>query len=94
MKHLDFFSCAVDNDISLFIFIYIYIYIYIILCFCGSLSSSPSGWDNEKKVSILYENFQSLKREDKFEEVIIQPPVRKVMSLPDLLLVFGTDIKY
>uniref|UniRef100_A0A8C7Q963 Dynein light intermediate chain n=1 Tax=Oncorhynchus mykiss TaxID=8022 RepID=A0A8C7Q963_ONCMY len=54
----------------------------------------PSGWDNEKKVAILYENFQSLKREDKFEEVIVQPPVRKVMSLPDLLLlIFGTDMK-
>lgn len=89
MKHLAFFSCAVHNDISCF-----FLYIYFV-CFCGSLSSSPSGWDNEKKVAILYENFQSLKREDKFEEVIVQPPVRKVMSLPDLLLlIFGTDMKY
>uniref|UniRef100_A0A674CAN9 Dynein light intermediate chain n=1 Tax=Salmo trutta TaxID=8032 RepID=A0A674CAN9_SALTR len=44
----------------------------------------PSGWDNEKKVSILYENFQSLKREDKFEEVIIQPPVRKFVHEKEL----------
>ncbi|XP_052365135.1 cytoplasmic dynein 1 light intermediate chain 1-like isoform X2 [Oncorhynchus keta] len=44
----------------------------------------PSGWDNEKKVAILYENFQSLKREDKFEEVIIQPPVRKFVHEKEL----------
>uniref|UniRef100_A0A6Q2XUZ0 Dynein light intermediate chain n=1 Tax=Esox lucius TaxID=8010 RepID=A0A6Q2XUZ0_ESOLU len=44
----------------------------------------PSGWDNEKKVAILYENFQSLKKEDKFEEVIIQPPVRKVVHEKEL----------
>uniref|UniRef100_A0A6Q2YQ26 Dynein light intermediate chain n=1 Tax=Esox lucius TaxID=8010 RepID=A0A6Q2YQ26_ESOLU len=54
----------------------------------------PSGWDNEKKVAILYENFQSLKKEDKFEEVIIQPPVRKVKSLPDFIISsFSTDVK-
>ncbi|XP_036822677.1 cytoplasmic dynein 1 light intermediate chain 1 [Oncorhynchus mykiss] len=44
----------------------------------------PSGWDNEKKVAILYENFQSLKREDKFEEVIVQPPVRKFVHEKEL----------
>ncbi|MBN3279581.1 DC1L1 protein, partial [Polyodon spathula] len=37
----------------------------------------PSGWDNEKKIGILHENFQTLKAEDSFEEVIIKPPVRK-----------------
>ncbi|KAL0985335.1 hypothetical protein UPYG_G00155630 [Umbra pygmaea] len=44
----------------------------------------PSGWDNEKKVAILYENFQLLKSEDKFEEVIIQPPVRKIVHEKEL----------
>ncbi|XP_010871656.1 cytoplasmic dynein 1 light intermediate chain 1 isoform X2 [Esox lucius] len=37
----------------------------------------PSGWDNEKKISILHENLQTLKPDDNFEEVIAKPPVRK-----------------
>ncbi|KAM9493436.1 cytoplasmic dynein 1 light intermediate chain 1 isoform 2-T2 [Clarias gariepinus] len=37
----------------------------------------PSGWDNEKKISILHENLQSVKAEDNFEDVIVKPPVRK-----------------
>ncbi|XP_046690886.1 cytoplasmic dynein 1 light intermediate chain 1 isoform X2 [Silurus meridionalis] len=37
----------------------------------------PSGWDNEKKIAILHENFQSVKAEDNFEDVIVKPPVRK-----------------
>ncbi|XP_062343283.1 cytoplasmic dynein 1 light intermediate chain 1 isoform X2 [Osmerus eperlanus] len=37
----------------------------------------PSGWDNEKKIAILHENFQTLKADDNFEEVIVKPPVRK-----------------
>ncbi|KAL4617172.1 cytoplasmic dynein 1 light intermediate chain 1-like [Arapaima gigas] len=37
----------------------------------------PSGWDNEKKIAILHENFQTLKAEDAFEDVIVKPPVRK-----------------
>ena len=40
--------------------------------------SSPAGWDNEKKISILHENFQTLKVDDVFEEAIVKPPVRKV----------------
>uniref|UniRef100_A0A6Q2Z2F5 Dynein light intermediate chain n=1 Tax=Esox lucius TaxID=8010 RepID=A0A6Q2Z2F5_ESOLU len=39
----------------------------------------PSGWDNEKKISILHENLQTLKPDDNFEEVIAKPPVRKVL---------------
>lgn len=39
---------------------------------------SPSGWDNEKKIAILHENFQSVKAEDNFEDVIVKPPIRKV----------------
>uniref|UniRef100_A0A667XBF8 Dynein light intermediate chain n=1 Tax=Myripristis murdjan TaxID=586833 RepID=A0A667XBF8_9TELE len=38
----------------------------------------PSGWDNEKKIAILYENFTTVTPEDPFEDLIIQPPVRKV----------------
>ncbi|KPP57920.1 cytoplasmic dynein 1 light intermediate chain 1-like [Scleropages formosus] len=37
----------------------------------------PSGWDNEKKIAILHENFQTLKADDGFEDVIVKPPVRK-----------------
>lgn len=39
---------------------------------------SPSGWDNEKKIAILHENFTSLRPDDPFEDVIAKPPVRKV----------------
>uniref|UniRef100_A0A8C3GAZ4 Dynein light intermediate chain n=1 Tax=Cyclopterus lumpus TaxID=8103 RepID=A0A8C3GAZ4_CYCLU len=41
----------------------------------------PSGWDNEKKIAILHENFQTVKADDSFEEVIVKPPVRKVQLL-------------
>nr|XP_023683528.1 cytoplasmic dynein 1 light intermediate chain 1 [Paramormyrops kingsleyae] len=37
----------------------------------------PAGWDNEKKIAILHENFQTIKAEDSFEDVIVKPPVRK-----------------
>ncbi|CAK6949556.1 cytoplasmic dynein 1 light intermediate chain 1 isoform X2 [Scomber scombrus] len=39
----------------------------------------PSGWDNEKKIAILHENFQTVKAEDSFEEVVVKPPVRKIV---------------
>ncbi|CAD5117211.1 DgyrCDS6007 [Dimorphilus gyrociliatus] len=37
----------------------------------------PSGWDNEKKISILYENMTSMQPSDNFEDVIAKPIVRK-----------------
>ncbi|XP_005105824.3 cytoplasmic dynein 1 light intermediate chain 2 [Aplysia californica] len=40
----------------------------------------PSGWDNEKKISILYEGLSSMKPEDAFEQVISKPPTRKVVQ--------------
>uniref|UniRef100_A0A8C7ZZI4 Dynein light intermediate chain n=1 Tax=Oryzias sinensis TaxID=183150 RepID=A0A8C7ZZI4_9TELE len=40
----------------------------------------PSGWDNEKKIAILYENFQTVKADDNYEDVIVKPPVRKVQA--------------
>ncbi|XP_064168670.1 cytoplasmic dynein 1 light intermediate chain 2-like isoform X1 [Anguilla rostrata] len=39
----------------------------------------PSGWDNEKKIAILHENFLSVKAEDPFEDFILKPPVRKLV---------------
>uniref|UniRef100_A0A671YJH1 Dynein light intermediate chain n=1 Tax=Sparus aurata TaxID=8175 RepID=A0A671YJH1_SPAAU len=39
----------------------------------------PSGWDNEKKIAILHENFQTVKSDDSFEDVVVKPPVRKIV---------------
>ncbi|XP_041963273.1 cytoplasmic dynein 1 light intermediate chain 1-like isoform X2 [Alosa sapidissima] len=44
----------------------------------------PSGWDNEKKIAILYENFQSLKMNDNFEDVIVNPPLGKFVHEKEL----------
>ena len=38
----------------------------------------PSGWDNDKKIEILYENIQSFKPDDNFNEVLKKPLSRKV----------------
>uniref|UniRef100_A0A8D3BIU6 Dynein light intermediate chain n=1 Tax=Scophthalmus maximus TaxID=52904 RepID=A0A8D3BIU6_SCOMX len=37
----------------------------------------PSGWDNEKKIGILHENFTTVRPDDPFEDFITKPPVRK-----------------
>ncbi|KAJ8302860.1 hypothetical protein KUTeg_019256 [Tegillarca granosa] len=37
----------------------------------------PTGWDNEKKISILYENLSSMKSDDIYEDVIAKPIMRK-----------------
>uniref|UniRef100_A0AAY5KFW0 Dynein light intermediate chain n=1 Tax=Esox lucius TaxID=8010 RepID=A0AAY5KFW0_ESOLU len=39
----------------------------------------PSGWDNEKKIAILHENFTTVRPEDPFEDFIIKPPIRKLV---------------
>lgn len=44
------------------------------------LSFSPSGWDNEKKIGILHENFTTVRPEVPFEDFITKPPVRKVQD--------------
>nr|CAD7396024.1 unnamed protein product [Timema poppensis] len=41
----------------------------------------PSGWDNMKKISILYENMQSMKPDDYYRDIIVQPALRKVYSI-------------
>ncbi|XP_030639020.1 cytoplasmic dynein 1 light intermediate chain 1-like [Chanos chanos] len=46
----------------------------------------PSGWDNEKKIAILYENFQTLKANDNFEDVIVKPPIRRVVHEKEKLV--------
>ncbi|XP_055843436.1 cytoplasmic dynein 1 light intermediate chain 1 [Episyrphus balteatus] len=40
----------------------------------------PAGWDNLKKISILYENMHSCKAEDYYTDIIIAPPSRKTVS--------------
>ncbi|XP_066547400.1 cytoplasmic dynein 1 light intermediate chain 1 isoform X2 [Amia ocellicauda] len=45
----------------------------------------PAGWDNEKKIAILHENFQSVKAEDNFEDVIVKPPVRKFVHEKEIV---------
>ncbi|XP_044149270.1 cytoplasmic dynein 1 light intermediate chain 1 isoform X2 [Bufo gargarizans] len=45
----------------------------------------PAGWDNDKKIGILYENLQTLKPDDTFEDVITKPPVRKFVHEKEIL---------
>ncbi|KAL6030741.1 hypothetical protein STEG23_013534, partial [Scotinomys teguina] len=40
----------------------------------------PAGWDNEKKIAILHENFTTVKPEDAYEDFIVKPPVRKAAA--------------
>ncbi|CAL8350784.1 unnamed protein product [Merluccius merluccius] len=39
----------------------------------------PAGWDNEKKIGILHENFTTVRPEDPFEDFIVKPPIRKLV---------------
>ncbi|KAJ8917244.1 hypothetical protein NQ315_002261 [Exocentrus adspersus] len=40
----------------------------------------PAGWDNVKKISILYENMHSCKPDDYYRDVIVQPVTRKTVN--------------
>ncbi|KAJ8953663.1 hypothetical protein NQ314_007270, partial [Rhamnusium bicolor] len=40
----------------------------------------PAGWDNMKKISILYENMHSCKPDDYYRDVIVQPATRKTVN--------------
>lgn len=40
----------------------------------------PSGWDNEKKISILYENMNSMGPDDLYSDVIVKPVVRRMVQ--------------
>uniref|UniRef100_A0A7N5KEZ0 Dynein light intermediate chain n=1 Tax=Ailuropoda melanoleuca TaxID=9646 RepID=A0A7N5KEZ0_AILME len=44
----------------------------------------PAGWDNEKKIAILHENFTTVKAEDVYEDFIVKPPVRKLVHDKEL----------
>ncbi|XP_029464055.1 cytoplasmic dynein 1 light intermediate chain 2 isoform X2 [Rhinatrema bivittatum] len=45
----------------------------------------PAGWDNEKKIAILHENFTTVKPEDTYEDFIVRPPVRKLVHDKELV---------
>uniref|UniRef100_F6Y240 Dynein light intermediate chain n=1 Tax=Callithrix jacchus TaxID=9483 RepID=F6Y240_CALJA len=44
----------------------------------------PAGWDNEKKIAILHENFTTVKPEDAYEDFIVKPPIRKLVHDKEL----------
>ncbi|XP_046914527.2 dynein light intermediate chain isoform X2 [Dermatophagoides farinae] len=46
----------------------------------------PSGWDNEKKISILYDNIQSFSPDDNYNDVIMPPHnVNPTMKEPEIV---------
>uniref|UniRef100_A0A3B3QN42 Dynein light intermediate chain n=1 Tax=Paramormyrops kingsleyae TaxID=1676925 RepID=A0A3B3QN42_9TELE len=52
----------------------------------------PTGWDNEKKIGILHENFNMVKVDDPFEDFIVKPPVRKsLLAKQPATLTRGTE---
>uniref|UniRef100_A0A4W6CRY9 Dynein light intermediate chain n=1 Tax=Lates calcarifer TaxID=8187 RepID=A0A4W6CRY9_LATCA len=55
------------------------LYKYLVHRLYGFPFHCPDGWDNEKKIAILHENFQTVKADDSFEDVIVKPPVRKIV---------------
>lgn len=40
----------------------------------------PSGWDNMKKIAILYENMQTCKPDDYYRDIIAQPATKKTVG--------------
>lgn len=37
----------------------------------------PAGWDKDKKIAILYENFATVKQDDAYEDIIGKPLIKK-----------------
>ncbi|XP_078066653.1 cytoplasmic dynein 1 light intermediate chain 2 isoform X2 [Mustelus asterias] len=37
----------------------------------------PAGWDKDKKIAILHENFATVKQDDTYEDIIVKPLVKK-----------------
>ena len=53
----------------------------------------PAGWDNEKKIAILYENMHTIDPEAYYTDVIVKPQVaRKVGYL--LIIFFYYILRY
>lgn len=49
----------------------------------------PSGWDNDKKIAILYENITSASPDDPYSEVITKPMTRKPLQREPEVLAEG-----
>ena len=45
---------------------------------CIIHTHSPSGWDNEKKIGILYEHMKSLSPSEPYEKIIMTPKTSQV----------------
>lgn len=52
------------------------------------LSCSPAGWDNDKKIAILYENMHTMNPDDYYTDVIVKPPVVRKVRLVLLVTFF------
>lgn len=58
--------------------------IIILYAYSNFLFFRPAGWDNEKKVAILYENMHSMRPDQYFTDVIAKPIVRKSTNNRDI----------
>lgn len=47
----------------------------------------PAGWDNMKKIAILYENLHGCKPDDYYRDIIVQPPTRKAVNRESEIIV-------
>ncbi|EPY84232.1 hypothetical protein CB1_000490080 [Camelus ferus] len=56
----------------------------LVVCTKVCARELPAGWDNEKKIAILHENFTTVKPEDAYEDFIVKPPVRKLVHDKEL----------
>ena len=66
--------------ITIIILSFMWIMYFVMLHLHDLLYCRPTGWDNDKKIAILYENLQSMKPEDAFNDVIAKPITRKVRN--------------
>lgn len=56
---------------------------------------SPAGWDNDKKIAILYENMHTMSPDDYYTDVVVKPPVvRKVSCSTTKCTVYGISCRY
>jgi len=64
----------------------VYISVPQFASYLGVSDCSPSGWDSEKKISILYEGLNSMRHDDVYNDVITRPVTRKVSRVPFVVL--------
>ncbi|XP_022240059.1 cytoplasmic dynein 1 light intermediate chain 2-like [Limulus polyphemus] len=74
-EHFDFIQQALRKFCLRCILLCLYIYIFLLIQWI--LKLCPSGWDNNNKISILYENITSVSPDSRYSDVIIKPIIRK-----------------